>query len=274
MKRINRIFSALLFLAALVTFNACSSGPDAGVLFREAKTDADSIQSCNADISQDLVFTVNGAQHVYSSSNSITYTAKPFALKSVQKIRNDGISSDNETYTLTENGKPSFYCKPNGVWQKTDAGNLDTSPADQVDILRVLNNAEDQKYVRETTLDSRKVHKIELKLSSEILRSAVENIVTVTGMAENSSTVVPALLNGAPDLYGYCYIDAGTGKIVRIEADLTDAVNQIFKNIDGSSVSVHVTKCEISGNIDKINSAPSVTLPDDAKSASSIQAYG
>lgn len=274
MKRKEFLRLVLFFLAAAFLLSGCSRGPDAGVLLREAKSNADSIRSCEADISQELVFTADGAQHTVSSSGEIIYAAKPFALKSVQKTQNDGVSSVAETYTVTENGKLGFYCKPDGVWQKTDAGNLDTSPAAQVDILRMLSSAEDQKYVRETTLGSQKVHKIELKLGSEVLRSAVENIVTVSGMSDGSGTVVQTLLDSAPDLYGYCYIDTGTGQITRIEADLTDAANQIFQKIDGSSVSVRVVKCAVSGTISNIGSEPVPALPDNAKSASSVQACG
>jgi hypothetical protein len=274
MKRVNSLLPALFILASVLLFAGCSRGPDAGVLLREAKSNADSIQSCKAGVSQELVFTADGAQHTVSSSNEVTYLSKPFALKSVQKNQNGGAGSVSETYTVTENGKLRFYCRPNGVWQKTDAGNLDTSPAAQVDMLRMLNRSEDQKYVRETTLNSRKAHKIELKLNSEVLRSTVETIVTATGMSDGSGTVVQTLLNSAPDLYGYCYIDTGTGQAARIEADLTDAADQIFRKIDGSSVSVHVIKCELSGDISDIGSAPAVTLPDDAKSAASVQAYG
>lgn len=274
MKRVNPLLPALSLFAAALLLGGCSGGPDAGVLLREAKSNADAIQSCEAGISQELVFTADGAQHAVSSSSEIIYAAKPFALKSVQKTQNDGTDSVSETYTVTEGGKLFFYCKPNGVWQKTDAGNLDASPAAQVDVLRMLDRSEDQKYVRETTLENRKVHKIELKLSSEVLRGTVENIVTAAGMSDGSGTVVQTLLNSAPDLYGYCYIDAETGQIMRIEADLTDAADQIFQKIDGSSVSVHVVKCELSGKISDIGSAPAVALPDGAKDAASVQAYG
>ncbi|MFU0832432.1 MAG: Lipoprotein [Oscillospiraceae bacterium] len=274
MKRVIRLFPACLLAAAALFLNSCSYAPDAGVLLREAISNANSITSCSTAIRQELVFTSNDSQHSYSSENQIIYMAEPFALKSVQKVQADGEDSSNETYTVTEGDKLFFYCKLNDVWQKTDAGNMDTSPAAQLDILRVLNRSENQKYVREMTLNSRKVHKIELKLSNEVLRSTVETIATVTGMTDNSSTVVQTLLNSAPDLYGYCYIDTQTGNFVRMEADLTDAINQIFQNIDGNSVSVHVTKCTISGNIDNIGTAPSVILPNEAKNASSIQAYG
>lgn len=274
MKRLNRLFFILIFFVTVLSFSGCSRGADAGVLLREAKSSSESIQSCAAEYQQNLVFTANGAQHVISSSNQIIYEAEPFALKSMQKIQTDGSNSSSETYTMTEGGKLYFYCKPNGVWQKTDAGNLDTSPPAQVDILRVLNNSEDEKYVRKTTLDSQSVHKVELKLSHEILRSTLERIVTVTGLSHDSNTIVQTLLNSAPDLYGYCYIGTDTGKIVRVEADLTDAVNQIFQNIDGSSVSVHVTSCKISGSISSVDSESVVSLPEDARNASSVQAYG
>lgn len=273
MKQLNRLFAALIVLPFCL-LGGCSKGPDAGVLLREARSGAEKMTSCSADFEQTLVFTADGAQHTYSSSNRILYSAKPFALKSVQSIQNDGISDGGETYTVTEGGRLNFYCKTDGVWRKTDAGDLDTAPARQVDILRLLSDAQDQEYVRETTLNSRKVHKIELKLSSEALRSAVENIVTATGMADDSKTVVQTLLDSAPELYGYCYIGADSGRIVRIEADLSEAADRIFQNIDGGRVSVRVSKCEISGDISDIGAAPAVVLPEEAKSASSVQAYG
>lgn len=272
MKRIGTISAAILAAACLLS--GCSRGPDAGVLLREAKADAGEIQSCTASIRQALVFTADGAQHTLSSSNQIQYTARPFALKSVQTSQSDGTSGGSETYTVTEDGKLFFYFKPNGVWQKTDAGNLDTAPAAQVDILRLLDDAQDQSYVRQTTLNGQSVHKIELKLSSEALRSAVESIVTAAGMADDSSTVVQALLDGAPPLYGYCYIGADTGRIVRIEADLTQEADRIFQNIDGSDVAVHVTKCEISGDISGVDGTPAVELPKEAQNAAPVQAYG
>lgn len=272
MKRISLL---VLFAAGLCLLSGCASRqPDAGVLLREARNGAEAMKSCSASIQQTLTFTADGKQHAFSSSNQIIYTAQPFALKSVQSVQNDGKQDGSETYTMTENGKLSFYCKTGGAWQKTDAGNLDTNPDVQVDILRLLNDTQDQKYVRETTLDSVKTHKIELKLNSEALRSAVGNIVTSTGMADNSQTVVQTLLNSAPPVYGYCYIAQDSGRILRIEADMTDAADQIFQKIDGGTVQVHVTKCEISGDISRIDSAPTVSLPADAKNASSVQAYG
>lgn len=272
MKRIGTISAVILAAACLLS--GCSHGPDAGVLLREAKADAQGMQSCTASIRQTLVFTADGAQHTLSSSNQIQYTAKPFALKSVQTAQNDGTSGGSETYTVTEDGRISFYFQPNGVWQKTDAGNLDTDPAAQVDILRLLDDAQDQSYVRQMTLDGQDVHKIELRLSSEALRSSVESIVTAAGMADDSSTVVQALLDGAQPLYGYCYVSVDTGRIVRIEADLTQEADRIFQNIDGSDVKVHVTKCEISGDISAIDNTPAAELPKEAKDAASVQAYG
>ena len=272
MKRIGTISAAVLAVACLLS--ACSHGPDAGVLLREAKADAQGMQSCTASIRQTLVFTADGAQHTVSSSNQIQYTARPFALKSVQTTQNDEASGGSETYTVTEGGKLFFYFKPNGVWQKTDAGNLDTGPAAQVDILRLLDDAQDQSYVRQTTLDGQDVHKIELKLSGEALRSAVESVVTAAGMADDSRTVVQTLLDGAPPLYGYCYVGVDTGRIVRIEADLTQQADRIFQNIDGNSVTVHVAKCEISGDISAVDSTPAVELPKEAEDAASVRAYG
>lgn len=259
---------------ALCFVFGCSSKQDADVLFREARSNAEQIQSCEATFGSTLIFTANGTQHTFQSSDESTYAAKPFALKSTQSYQNDGTRGKSESYTVTENGGLWFYCKSASGWQKTGAQNLDTSPFSQIDILGLLNNVKSEKYVRETTLDSRKVHKIELELNSDVIRGTIENIVTATGMAENSKTIVQTLLNSSPALYGYCYIGTDSGEPERLELDATDALNQIFQNIDGSNIKISVSKYEISGDIAKINQTRPITLPEEAKNAQSVQAFG
>lgn len=273
MKLLKRL-SVLMAAAAVCLLASCSGQADAGVLVRETKSDAGTMKSCSAAISNTLVFTANDSQHTFQSSSNVIYAANPFAVKSVLTSNNDGKNDKSETYTVTENGGLSFYCKTASGWQKTGAENLDTSPFSQIDTLRLLNNVEDQKYVRETTIGSQKVHKIELKLKSEVLRSTIENIVTASGMGGNSSTIVQTLLDSAPTVYGYCYIGMDSGKLVRLELDETDVLNQIFQNIDGSSVTVKISKAQISGDLSNIDSAPKVVVPDEAKTASSVQAQG
>ena len=269
-----RGFTLFLISAAVFLFSGCSSGPDAAVLLREAKTDADQMTSCSADYDSTLVFTANGKEHSFHSSNQIVYQSQPFALKSDQTSELDGVSGEGETYTAEENGGLWSYYSTDGKWMKTDAQGISTVPGDQIDILRMLDGAVDQKYVRETTINSLNVHKIELKLQKEVLRSVIETVVTSSGIAEGSSTVVQTLLDGAPDLYGYCYISEDKGQIVRAELDAAEALNTIFGNIEGNSVTVTVSKCQIAGNLSDIDSASAVTLPEGASDASSVQAYG
>lgn len=260
--------------ASLCLAWGCGSKEDAGVLFREAKSNAEQLQSCSATFSSVLTFTANGTPHTFQSSEESVYNAKPFALKSVQSYQNDGTRGSGESYTITEDGGFWFYGKSADGWQKTGAQDLDTSPFSQIDILNLMNNVKSEKYVRETTIDSRKLHKIELELSNEAIRSTIEQIVTVTGMAQNSKTVVQTLLDSSPALYGYCYIGTDGGEPERLELDAADALNQIFQNIDGSGTKISVTQCEISGEITKINQAQPVALPAEAKAAQSVQSYG
>ena len=111
-------------------------------------------------------------------------------------------------------------------------------------------------------------------MDSGALRSTIENIVTASGMAGDSKTIVQTLLNSAPPVYGYGYIDTDSDRLVRIELDTSQILDQVFQNIDGSSVTIHVTKSIISGDISNIGRAPAVALPEDAKAASSVQACG
>ncbi len=273
-KRLAMYLLIALAVVAATLLSSCGQQADAGVIMREVKTDAEEMKSCSVSTTSSLKFTANGQQHSFQSSSKIDYHSSPFAMKSVQTSHSDGENSSSESYTVPENGTTDFYCRTSSGWQKTDAKDLDPSPFSQISIMQMLNQVQDQKYVRKTEVDSQKVHKIELHLKNEILRSTVENIVTASGMGENSKTIVQALLDSAPDIYGYCYINAGSGHLVRLELDAADEVNHIFQNIDGSTVKIKVSKCQICGNFSRIDNAPAVILPDGAKNASATQAKG
>lgn len=273
MKHWKRISIALAAASALMLVS-CSSGPNAGVLVREAASGISGMKSCTASVNNTLVFTVNGTRHSFQTKNDLTFNASPFALKSALSSNSDGSSNSSVTYTMTENGAVGFYCKTATGWQKSQVQDLNPSPTSQISILQMLNNVEDEKYVRQTEIGSQKVHKIELKLKSEILRSTIENIVTVSGMGSGSKTVVQTLLDSAPTIYGYCYIGVDSGKIVRLDMDAADPVNQIFQGIDGSTVRIMVEKCGMSGDFSGIDATASVSLPQEARDASAVEAKG
>ena len=265
---------AVLTAASALLLVACSSNPDAGVMVREAKSGISGMKNCTASVSSTLIFTVNGTRHSFQTTNDTDYNASPFALKSSLTSNNDGSTNKNVTYTVTENGKIGFYCKSATGWQKSQVQNMDTSAAAQISMLQMLSNVDDQKFVRQTAIGSQKVQKIELKLKSEVLRSTIENIVTASGMGNGSKTIVQTLLDSAPTIYGYCYLGVDSGKLVRLELDAADPVNQIFRNIDGSTVQIIVEKCVTTGDLSKIDSTPAVVLPQEAKDASSVVAQG
>lgn len=272
--KITKTASFLLASILILSLSACGKKADADILMREAKTNANSIQNCTATIDNTLDFTANGKQYSFKTGNDCIYWAKPFALKSTQTSLLGNAAGSSVSYTVTDSDGVWFYSNSGSGWQKTSAESVATAPLEQIDILRLLSNVSGQKYVRETTIGSQKVHKIELTFQNEALRSTIENIVTATGMAKDSQTIVQTLLDSAPAIYGYCYIDETSGQIIRVELDATEAVNKIFQNIDGSGTTVNISKCEISGNITNIGKAPAVQLPADAADAQTVQAAG
>jgi len=271
-----QMHAAGLLLAGVLIglLSACAKNVDADVLLREAKTNAGSITSCTASIQNDLEFTADAKPLRFRTGNEIVYQAKPFALKSTQSSLLGGAAGNGASYTVTDKDGVWFYSHSGGPWQKTAAGTVDPSPFRQIDILSLLENVTGQKYVRETTLGSEKVEKLELTFRSEVLRSTVENIVTAAGLGSGSKTIVQTLLDSAGSIYGYCYIDGETGEIARVELDATQPLNQVFQNIDGGGVKIIVTKCTISGEIGNIGKAPAVVLPPEAAAAQTVQAAG
>lgn len=272
-----KLKKAILFLCAavlLLGLSACGKKADADVLMREAKTNANAIENCSASYVSELVFTANGKESVFKTNANCVYRAKPFALKSTQNTLLGSTATSSVSYTVTDPDGVWFYSNTGSGWQKTSAEDVGTTPLEQIDILRLTESISGQKYVRETEINSRKVHKIELTFQSNALRSTVETIVTATGMGQGSKTIVQTLLENAPAVYGYGYVDESTGQLVRLELDATEAVNKIFQSIDGSGIKVNVSRCVTSGDITNIGKAPAVTLPADAAAAQTVQAAG
>lgn len=275
MKYLKRLIPVMLS-AVVLFFSACgqTGQSDADAMFREAKSSAYKIKSCVSTVESVLSFTANGTPYSFRSSGELTYHATPFALKSKQTAENSGKTNKTETYTVSQNDTINFYCKTDGEWQKADVSDMDTAVSAQINMVKLMNEAKVQRYIRKTTLESKTVHKIELLFQKDVLQSTIETIVTATGMANGSKTIVHTLMDSASPVYGYCYIDTETGQPVRIELDLTETIHDIFNKIDGGSVDIHVSECSLTENLQKIDSAPGITLPADAADASSVQALG
>lgn len=253
--------------------NGCS-GKDAGALLREASSNADTLQSCNADYTSDLKFTANGAETQYKSQNQTAYRAEPFAVKSVQNTSVFGQEETQTTFTLLQDGKLWFYAGKDDAWKKTQVESMNTAATQQVDILRLLQQVKNQKYLRQEKLYGESADKIELEFNSEVLRSAAETIITASGIGKGSRTITDTLLESAPPIYGYCYISQKDHQIVRVELDAAKALNQIFQNINGLNTEISVSNYRINGTISHWNSTEKIELPPQADAAELVQAAG
>lgn len=278
MKRRLKILSAFLsaFLAAGL-FSGCDSAaglPDADMLFREAMTNANALTSCDAAYQSTLEITFEGEKISFISENTVTYAASPFMLKSFQTSDLAGASGQTESYTAAADGGIWVYANSGDGWTKTLAGELDTTPMTQIDILRFIPQVASQKMIRSEDISGQKAYKLELTLKSEVLRSAVENIVTSTGIGAGSATIVDTLLATAPTLYGYAYISAEDGQFLQFDIDGTDALNTILSHIDGMDASIKVNQYVLSGSLSSLNQAEAPVLPEEAKNGETISAVG
>lgn len=278
MKRRLKILSVFLSIFLVTGFFAgCDSAadlPDADMLFREAMTNANALTSCDAAYQSALEITFEGEKISFTSENTITYAAAPFMLKSFQTSDLAGASGQAETYTAAEADGIWVYANSGDGWTRTLAGELDTTPMTQIDILRLIPQVASQKMIRSEDISGQKAYKLELTLKSEVLRSAIENIVTSTGIGEGSATIVDTLLATAPELYGYAYISAEDGQFLQFDVDGAEALNTILSHIDGMDASIKVNKYVLSGSLSSLNQAEAPVLPDEAKNGETISAVG
>lgn len=262
-----------LALCALLLCTACSSGgqPDPAVLLREALSQANALESCESSFSSSLAFSTGAEKQQFRSSLSSVYFANPFCLKSTQDT---GAGSPAVTYTMTEDGQCWFYAESDGVWLRTPAETLNTTPLEQIEVLRLLKDAADPRMVREEEVDGTPAYKLEITFPAEALRSSIETIVTASGMGGGSQTLVQELLGGVPSVYGYCYIGKDSGELLRAELDTTEALNTVFSKISGDSVKVSVSQSVLSGELHSRNAVPSIALPPEAAGAQTVEAAG
>lgn len=252
---------------------ACSPAdqPDPAVLLREALAQANAMESCEASFSRDLEFSVGAEKQQFHSEVSSVYFADPFCLKSTQDT---GTGNPLVTYTMTENGQCWFYAESDGGWLRTPAETLNTTPLEQIELLRLLKDATDPHLVREEPVDGAPAYKLELTFPVEALRSSIEAIATASGMGGGSQTLVQELLDAAPPVYGYCLIEKETGFLLRAELDTTEVLNDVFSKISGDRVKVSVSKSILSGEISNRDAASPIELPPDAAAARTIEAAG
>lgn len=276
-RKLKKFYILLCGLLTVGLFTSCSNTenlPDADMLFREAMTNANALDSCDAAYESTLEIAFEGQTIAFVSENTTTYVASPFVLKSFQTSDLAGAVGQTESYTIEEEDGIWVYANSGDSWTKTLAGELDTTPMTQIDILRLIPQVASQEMIRSEDISGQKAYKLELTLKSDVLRSAIENIVTSTGIGEGSATVVDTLLATAPELYGYAYISAEDGQFLQFDVDGTEALNTILSHIEGMDTSIKVNRYEIHGSLSNLNQAESPVLPEEAKNSETIQAVG
>lgn len=263
--------------ACILCFSLCctacspNSQPDPAVLLREALSQANALESCESRFSNDLEFNAGTEQQTFHSAVSSVYFADPFCLKSTQDT---GAGSPTVTYTMTEDGSCWFYAETEDGWLRTPAETLNTTPLEQIEILRLLKQATGPQFVREEDVEGTPAYKLEVTFPADILQSSIEAIVSASGMGDGSQTLVQELLTSTAEVYGYCYIGKDDGRLLRVELDTTEALNTVFNKISGDSVKVSVSKSVLTGELFNCNAAAPVELPPEAASAQTVEAAG
>ena len=265
------VYACILCLCLCCTACSANSQPDPAVLLRETLSQVNALESCESRFSNDLEFNAGTEQQTFHSAVSSVYFADPFCLKSTQDT---GAGAPSVTYTMTEDGFCWFYAETEDGWLRTPAETLNTTPSEQIEILRLLKQATDPQFVREEEVEGTPAYKLEVTFPADILRSSIEAIVSASGMGDGSQTLVQELLASTPAVYGYCYIGKDDGRLLRMELDTTEALNTVFSKISGDSVKVSISKSVLTGELFNCNAAAPVELPPEAASAQTVEDAG
>ncbi len=265
-----RLAAWIVAACMIFLFTSCDQPADPEVILREALANSEKLASCEATYRYSLTYRSEEKETQVSTSVDSTYFSDPFRLR--EERTTDGTAST--TYLDAEGQDTWYYAKMEDGWKKVNVENQDRSPTKLLPSLSLLKSAEQPKLVREEEWNGTPAYKLELSFPAETLQNTIAEIVAASGMGNGSQTLVPALLESVPPLFGYGYIARDSGLPLALELDATDALNTVFSNIDGESVRITVSESIISGTIRNPNSAAPFDLPPEAAAAETMEAAG
>lgn len=265
-----RLAAWILAACMIFLFTSCDQPADPEVILRESLAKSEKIANCEATYRYSLTFHSEEKETRVSTSVDSTYFSSPFRLK--EERTTNGTTST--TYLEAEDQDIWYYAKMEDGWKKVNVENQDRSPTKLLASLNLLKSAEQPKLVREEEWDGTPAYKLELSFPADTLHNTIAEIVAASGMGNGSQTLVSALLESVPPLFGYCYIAKESGLPLALELDATDALNTVFSNIDGDSVQITVSESIISGTIRNPDSADPFDLPPEAAAAEIMEAAG
>ncbi len=281
-----KLFAAAAALLASIFFLfACSSEtPDAGALFREAYSLAGSMENGTLYYESQLTFTIQELEdsptYSFSQRNDTTYRKDPFGLYTLAVSNAAGAPSTLESYVLEENGSFVQYSQSGDGWFKTPLEELDTDPQKQLDMLQLLSHVKGQSYLREEEWEGIAAHKLELSFDGECLRSLLETLIVSSGMDSSAGELTDVLieslnsLENGTGLHGYCWISKEDGRLLHLELDASQRMQQVFEAIDGAEDAVKISQCTLAAGFSDIGGTKFPSLPEEAQNASSVEAVG
>lgn len=265
-----RLAAWIVAACMIFLFTACDQSADPEVILRESLAKSEQIANCEASYRYSLIYASEEKETQVSSSIDSTYFSSPFRLR--EERTTNGTAST--TYLNAEDQDVWYYAKMEDGWKKVNVENQDRSPTKLLPSLSLLKSAEQPKLVREEEWDGTPAYKLELSFPAETLHNTIAEIVATSGMGNGSQTLVPALLESVPPLFGYCYIAKDSGLPLALELDTTDALNTVFSNIDGDSVQITVSESVISGTIRNPDRTDPFDLPPETAAAEIMEAAG
>ncbi len=285
------------------------SQPDAGAIFREAYAKAEDAAGSTSWYESRFSFSPSGAgaltdgltdgsEHAdgaasgetsgsqadgsreYSLRSDAVYRKAPFGLYTVSVSNAAGTPGTLESYAVEGDGEFLLYTASGEEWTKSSSKELDTSPKEQVELLKLLSQATSQSYLREEEYGGAMCHKLEMTFTGEALRNVVETVVSASGMDISGSGLSGLLVESLSNredgdaVRGYCWIEKDTGLLAYLEIDAGEILQKTFSSIDGAENGVTIEECKITGGFTEVEGGTFPDLPEEAQSASSTEAVG
>lgn len=278
---------SVLLAGGLLPLAGCDSDSgkaDAGALFRESVSLMENMENGSLYLESTLSFSIEeqnaSPSYTFSQRNDTLYRKEPFGVHTLSVSNMAGTPGTLESYLLEENGTAMQYSQSGEGWFKAELEDADLSARGQVDVLQLLGYVTGESYLREEELSGIAAHKLELSFDGECLRGLLETLITSAGLDPAGGQLAEVLvesLNGLEEgngLHGYCWISKEDGRLLQLELDAKDRMQQVFQAIDGAEHSVKITECSISAGCTDLGGTKFPELPEEASSAAQTEAVG
>ncbi len=245
------------------------------------------VKSMSYNMVMDMALSQGGEKAEMKADMKMDMIMEPMAMYASANITAEGENQKVEYYYITENNVLTMYMNMDGQWVKMALGDMSqltgsSNPAESVDTY--LNAYGTVRVEGKDVVNGKTATKVYCEISDEYMEKMIEQSGALDNMAVLSpeeKTMVSQILTGMKG-FGYeLWLDDATGQLAKCRMDMTAMMQSVMEQTAAAMEKEHpedaaelkgirFDKVAVEMTLSNINSVKEITLPEAAKSATSV----